>query len=93
MKKLILALFIFIFIITSSHKSALVGSWQSQNGDVIAFSQTHISTADNNLPYSYVSDDTIIIIENNKPVKIHFILSFDENILTIFGKTYFRLPR
>ena len=91
MKKLLLALFIFLFIITSSHKSALVGSWQSQNGDVITFSTTYISTNNKALPYRYISDNTLVIYKNGKPYKIDYIISFDKNRLTVNGKGFSRI--
>ena len=90
MKKLLLSLFIFLFIITSSQKSALVGSWQDQNGDVITFSTTHISSSNKDLPYRYLTDNTILVIADGKANKIGYLLSFDKNRLSIFGKSYVR---
>ena len=90
MKKLILALCLFLFIIMSSHKSALVGLWQSQNGVVLSFSATHISSNDKNLLYRFLSENTLVIFENSRPHKIDYILSFDKNSLTIFGEEFNR---
>ncbi len=93
MKKLILSLFIFLFIITSSQKSALVGTWKSSDGSVISFSQNHITADNKNLPYRYLSDETLLVFKNGKAHKVAYILSFDKNRLTVFGKEFSRAHR
>ena len=90
MKKLIFTLFIFLFIITSSQKSALVGTWKAPNGSLVRVSHSQITIGGKAYPYRYLSHNSLLIVKNGKPFKTDYLLSFDKNTLTIFKKSYFR---
>ncbi len=90
MKKLIISLLLFLFIITSSKKSSLVGLWQAPDGSTLSVSQTKISLDGSSYPYRYLTDTTVVIFKNGRAHKTAYMLSFDKNTLTIFGKSYDR---
>ncbi len=90
MKKLILALFLFLFIVTSSRKYPLIGTWQSANGSVLSISQSHIMSDGEKYPFRYLSNNTLLVFKNGKPHKTSFIISFDKNQLTVNGIEFHR---